>query len=1302
MGQRSRRNNSERKEVLKLDKENSSVSKGLKLCVSLSSVVGNVNVLLDTCAEANVITKRKAEELKLQIIPSKGLGGLRSVGASVGVCSKTVCKLNDVDYEFNVINEELSKESSILIGWPSLIKNNFAIKVHNGEVVVELNGKSVNVCGNNVKKVVNKSVKVCSVDARVAETVFINKNQQKLIKIKYNKDALYNTDNSTLFIQPSGVLSGSPLKLGAGPLKTDGRSVYIANYGPNNIKLKKGALVGYVSKGIYQVLLNEDELEGLDDGNIEAEFGLSKKEILEEIEKINNTNTTNPNTHKNFKVGIFKNLLIKWKRLFAGDSPGVSTKTKLHVNLKDPNATPVRERPRRVPFKALEVIRDMVKTMLESKVIEPVESAWAFPIVLARKSDGSWRFCVDYSKLNDLVIKDSFPLPNIEEMIDELKSAEVLSVVDLSSGFWQIPVHESAKEKLAFVTHFGTYTFNGMPFGFVNSPGIFQRAISETLDPLLFKCCMVYVDDVVIYSKNIDEHIKHLEQVFSLLDKYNWKIKLKKCKFAQTKLDYLGYCVGNGQIEPSSRNIEKLMAMKEPSTPEEMESFLGLTGYYKKFILGYGYLIKPLRKYLENIRKKNKKETFNLKEDQEGYESYTTILSLLSSNPILKIFDPNKPIIVKSDTSGFAWGGVLCQVYDNMEMPICYASGTLNSSQRNWPAWKREAYGSLRCMEKWKYYLIGNKFKLVTDHKANIYLMDQTQQHTPMIENWKIILSQYNYTVEHRPGKTLVLEDSLSRSPELLLLGLEDLQAAQENCMFLSKIKKMVSGEDVTWSDEEEKMLKDVKKCFVVEDDILYFVTSYNKLKPSKSAIRVVLSDSMFNDIFNLCHNLEAGGHFGFKRTYEKISAEYWIFDMYAKCVKLFKVCVPCQKNKITKLNNIDNIKILPQEPFEILEMDYIDVTVESEEGYKYVLCVCDVFSGKVWYLPAKSRKADEAYFLLFNNIFSPFFFPKFLYSDLEASLSGELNDLICKATGIKREYTRPGSVGHTGHVENKNKVLEIYITKFIDEYKHSDWNRYCALAAYAYNKSISSITNLSPDYILFGKNPFSVVELDYISDKVVSKDDYIKSFVERWNEVMEIIKVCWSKGDKKKMSVSKSKKSIKVGDYVLLSSRELVDKQINNKNITTNRKFSNRNIGPYKVIELDDRNHIVIQISPKRVYITRKSEVELYCGEVEEDRNTFAPYLDETIIIKTIPIDINKEEKVGKSSLKKELDIYKVVGKRINIYWPSVKKWYKATVIGYMNDMKTSLLFYDKDEGVVDRREDYYKGKLFSEDSNA
>ena len=269
---------------------------------------------------------------------------------------------------------------------------------------------------------------------------------------------------------------------------------------------------------------------------------------------------------------------------------------------------------------------------------------------MAIKSDGRWRFCVDYSKLNQQTIKDSFPIPNVEDYLDRLQEAKIFTVLDFASGFWQIPINEEDEEKLSFVTSFGTYTFYYMPFGFVYAPAIFQRAISETLDPLLYLCCLVYIDDVVIYSKSIKQHYKDLNEVFKLLSKYNWKIKLSKCQFVSTKINYLGHEISNGKIFPLDRNLEKLKNMKRPTNSDEMVSFLGVCGYYKKFIQGYEYLVHPLRKYTIGISKEkknsnskeNEKKTKSVKNEKLIVHSFQKILILemmKKQKNLIKVFE---------------------------------------------------------------------------------------------------------------------------------------------------------------------------------------------------------------------------------------------------------------------------------------------------------------------------------------------------------------------------------------------------------------------------------------------------------------------------------------------------------------------------------------------------------------------------------------------------------------------------------------------------------------------------------------
>ncbi len=302
----------------------------------------------------------------------------------------------------------------------------------------------------------------------------------------------------------------------------------------------------------------------------------------------------------------------------------------------------------------------MVAELLEKGLISKSKSPWAFPVVCVQKEPGGpYRFCVDYSKLTPHTIPDPFPLPRIEDTIDHLAGHKVFTVVDAQKGFWQIPINEDDKEKLAFVTSFGKYQWNVLPFGYTLAPGIFQRAMNETLDELLYLKCLVYIDDIIIFSKDHDQHLKDIAEVFERLRIFNWKLKLDKCKFAQSKIQYLGHIISEGQVQMFPKNLKKIESLKPPKNVKETQRFLGLINYYRRFIQGLSYLTEPL---LVNLRDQKSKNFIWEKEQQQAYHS---ILKKFAEEPILKMPDYNKPFILKTDASDLGYGG--CWLKTTME-----------------------------------------------------------------------------------------------------------------------------------------------------------------------------------------------------------------------------------------------------------------------------------------------------------------------------------------------------------------------------------------------------------------------------------------------------------------------------------------------------------------------------------------------------------------------------------------------------------------------------------------------------------
>lgn len=1245
---------------------------------------------------------------------------------------------------------EIEHGANVLLSWPFLSQKDFKFKVNcETEKISFSTFPPISYVQSDIPLPHHSMISPCEI--RTTHKITLAPRTEAFVKFNHSHLCHYLKSNkfSSTFISPSSTLMGTPLRLGTGQVSKDNRQLLLSNWSSVAITLEKGALIGLASNDTYKIFSLESDdssLDGIDDSNIylpspilndfnnltdEPNRVLSQKEFLVILQslldknKINNNNINKNNTTNSDTTNANKqdnnnnltnaqrsrliNFLVKWRHLFSKDpkNPGATTKTACRVVTDPPDLDPIRCHPYRIPFRGMEELRKQVTEMLASGIARKSKSAWAFPVVLALKSDGSWRFCVDYSKLNKHVPRDSFPLPNIDDHLDRLGKAKIFTVIDLASGFWQIPVEEKDKEKLAFITPFGTYEWNFMPFGYVNAPSIFQRAISETLDPALYLCCLVYVDDIIIYSDSFDTHLDDLNKVFELLDKFHWRVKLTKCQFAKEEIEYLGHEVSRGHIQPLDRNIQKLQSMKVPTNQKELVSFLGVTAYYKRFICGYDYLIKPLR----DLTKPSAK--WNFSPDSPAFLSYSQLLELFSTQPILRLPDFSRPFIVKSDCSSFAWGASLVQIYDNVEHPVQFASGTLNSSQRNWPAWKRELYGSLRAILKWNHYLYGTKFTLITDHKANIVLLDPLKKHPPIIKNWIILLSPYKFDIVHRAGKSLYIEDALSRSLSLFsisifsnsnndnLVDIHRIIKAQATDSILSDIIKHISL-SAPFPPELVKKLHLSTDHFSLEENVLYYLENISKF-PSRRLKRLALPAESHETIFKLLHDHELSGHLGFERFWTSVSNTYWYPNLYNISKSYYDKCHTCNLNKPLKHHNSQISPILPICPFDILQVDHIIVNAFSKDPltYKYILVITDTFTKKAWFLPTKSLTAQETFDLLFIHVFSPFFFPRHFNSDLGSSFDNDLSLLLMKATNVSHRFALVDEKGTTGQVENRNKLAEAILRKYVNQLTQEDWPKYCWTALHAYNKSINSVHGFSPDYVLYGMKPFTPLDLAFSSypeyNNMNVEVKYRLSILEKsWKTVTLALSEQAEQMQQNRLNYFHNHPIPTFSPSNLIILKRLShDKKLN-------KKLLSLNVGPYEVVSVDN-NNVTIQLTPLETLVVHQDDVELYKG----DHKPFPPYSFTPLPSEIIPISIPErkkkvDEKKMPDRMKKDLNLKTIVGRRISFYWPSAKRFYDATVIGYNADLTHNLLFFDEPTPDVPPSCDYYKGFLFTSATTA
>jgi hypothetical protein len=318
-----------------------------------------------------------------------------------------------------------------------------------------------------------------------------------------------------------------------------------------------------------------------------------------------------------------------------------------------PGAKPFQIKPYRYPPALKDEVEKQVREMLHKGIIQPSFSSFASPILLVRKKDGTWRFCVDYRYLNALTLKSKYPIPIFDELVDELSQAKWFSTLDLNSGYHQVRLKLGEEFKTAFQTHFGLFEFKVMPFGLCGAPGTFQGSMNTTLAPLLRKCVLVFFDDILIYSATLEEHLEHLKLVLQLLADDKWQVKLFKCTFAQQRLSYLGHVISSEGISTDPVKVQAVQSWPQPTNVEELRSFLGLTSYYRKFVRNFAVISKPLTNLL-------KKQVLFLWTSEHS-EAFDALKAALTHAPVLAMPDFNLPFCLETVASNIGVGAVLLQ-----------------------------------------------------------------------------------------------------------------------------------------------------------------------------------------------------------------------------------------------------------------------------------------------------------------------------------------------------------------------------------------------------------------------------------------------------------------------------------------------------------------------------------------------------------------------------------------------------------------------------------------------------------------
>ena len=770
--------------------------------------------------------------------------------------------------------------------------------------------------------------------------------------------------------------------------------------------------------------------------------------------------STLPEAH----LPCLKEILESYRDIFCDKQTPVKVAPHLTPAHIEVDCKPIRQKPYRLPFQKRETVESAVQEMQKEGIIRPSDSPWASPIVLVGKKDGSTRFCVDYRKLNAHTKKDAHPLPHIQDVFDQLKGAKIFSTLDLKSGYWQVPMEPQSIPKTAFTCHLGLFEFVRMPFGLTNAPAIFQRAMTKALSGLIGKICMVYIDDIVVYSSDPKEHAQHLSQVFDRLRQHGLQLKPSKCCIGMEKLELLGYIISGEGIQTQPEKVAAIQNLAPPTTVKQVQSFMGMVNYYKSFIPNLAEIAFPLT----TLTKKSVRFTWN----HEHQQAFDALKTALVQAPILAHPDPSKPYILYTDASDLAVGGILVQDHEGQEKVIAYLSHKLTGSASSWPAIEKEAYAILYSLKKFHCYLYGAKFEIHTDHKP-LRSLFQDEQRNSKLQRWAIQISEYGAPIMYHPGKLNIRADMLSRiacvtsSPQTNHLETPKVIPTAWGTDGIDDLEELVRHQIEQFPGEREEAEADIDGSpYLVQDSILY--TMSPPFKGAGVLPRAVLPQQYRQQVIDRCH--QDTGHSGFPKTLLKIQ-EFYVWPGMRKHVKQYlENCQVCTRVAPKPEAQPRTIIPTPPRPFHTWGIDLVGPFPRDKKGRQYLMTCIDHHTGWAEAVPLRSKGSVGVQDAFMEHIVSRYGTPSVLISDN----GGEFNSTPFKKwlahAGIEHHLTSPHHPQSNGKCERFNGTLQNLI-KRLSGANPRKWSEYLpdALLAYRNNPSAAGPT---PYECLFGQRP--------------------------------------------------------------------------------------------------------------------------------------------------------------------------------------------------------------------------------------
>lgn len=763
---------------------------------------------------------------------------------------------------------------------------------------------------------------------------------------------------------------------------------------------------------------------------------------------------------------IAEEIVDSFKEISSTDRLGRTDKIQLSLNTGE--AVPFKKRSYPMSPYMTKIMYDEIDEMLRLGVIEPSNSPWCSPVLLVKKKNNEYRLCYDGRALNEVTRPDSYPLPNIDRILSLLRGAKYISSIDLRKAFWQIPLDPASREKTAFsVVGKGLFQFTVVPFGLSNSAQTQQRLVDALFGPEYEPNIFCYIDDIIVCSFTFDDHIRLLSEVKQKLLEANLTINVDKCEFFKTQLKFLGYIVGDNSLRTDPDKIAAMIDYPRPTNFTEVKRFIGLCSWYRRFIENFSSLVSPINDLLKGKKKKQ-----SIEWNPEAEKSFILIKEALVSAPVLSQPDFTKPFVVQCDASNTGVGGVLTQNIDGGEKVVAYASRSLSRSERNYSVTERECLAVIFSIEKFRPYIEGVKFTVITDHHSLLWL-NNLKNPTGKLARWAIRLRQHNFELIHRKGSSHHVPDALSRMYSNDPVSEDTVPTVTDPQ--ISVLEVDTDRIDPWFDDFRSKILaspNDYPQWKVEKDLVFKHLPSSLPFSTNSTEWKILVPKPQRRDVMKSCHEPPVCAHMGFYKTFSRIQEKYYWPKMRQDILKYVRSCSVCGSQKSPNTMSMGKMgkEKQAQYPFQFIALDLIGPMVKSKRGYTWLLVVADWFSKFTLLHPLRKATAKNIATYLEDEVFLMFGVPQFVICDNGTNLNNPVLKDLCKQYGVQKIWFNAVYSPQCNFVERNNKTVSTAIRSYIKD-DHRDWDLHLPKIRQAINTAKHEVTKFTPVFLNFGRH---------------------------------------------------------------------------------------------------------------------------------------------------------------------------------------------------------------------------------------